>query len=205
MRKLIPKTQTLDDNTFASNPGLITLSHTKLSCLQPNLYPSWLKKLCDLKIDKKTQFWLTHIEEHLSNGDSRAAVVVSVEPPLVAAYTDELDCVVLLEFDYHVAEAIDFKVGTRLLTVNTYASRENGVASDLKTGSEDLGNWGNFAPFIAEFFSDDITRIQARKEEISEDEWKRTEVMGIEALHSGVSPRSGRPLLCMKTAAEVLG
>ncbi len=205
MRKPISKTQTLDDNTFASNPGLITLSHSKLRCLQPNLYPSKLRKFLNPNIEKNIQFWLTHIEEHLSNGDSRAAIVVSVEPPLVAAYTDELDCVVLLEFDYHAAAAIDFKMGTRLLTVNTYASREEGVASDLKIGSEDLGNWGNFAPFIAEFFSDDMARIQARKAEISEDEWKRTEVMGMEALRSGVAPRSGRPLLCMKTAAEIFG
>ena len=41
----------------------------------------------------------TYLKEQLLHGDSRAAVVVSVDPLLlVAAYTDELDCVALLRF-----------------------------------------------------------------------------------------------------------
>ncbi len=205
MRRPIQKTQTLNDDTFASNPGMVTLSHEKLRALQPNLYPSWLKRRLDPKFAEKVQWWFTHIEEHLSNGDSRAAVVVATQPPLVAAYTDELDCVVLLEFDYEVVAAINFEVGTKLLTINTYGPRDNGVASDLKVGLGDEGRWGNFAPFIAEFFSDDIERIEARKAQVAEDEWKRTGKLGFEALQSGVHSRSGRPLLCFKTAEEVFG
>ena len=205
MRTPRNKTQTLDDNTFASNPGLVTLSHDKLRRLQPNLYLSWFQKRFKPQLEQKVQFWLTHIDEHLSNGDSRAAVAVSTEPPLVAAYTDELDCVVLLEFPYEVVAAIPFEVGTRLLTINTYGSRDNGVASDLKVGPGDCGRWGNFAPFVAEFFSDDIERIETRKSQISEEEWKHTQQLGIEALQSEIEPRSGRPLLCFQTHEEIFG
>jgi len=39
------------------------------------------------------------ISNHLKMGDSRAAVVISIHPKLViAAYTDELDCVAMLQF-----------------------------------------------------------------------------------------------------------
>ena len=39
------------------------------------------------------------IAEHLIFGDSRAAVVISIYPKLiVAAYSDELDCVAMLLF-----------------------------------------------------------------------------------------------------------
>ena len=35
--------------------------------------------------------------EHLEHGDSRAAIVISTDPELlIAAYTDELDCIAML-------------------------------------------------------------------------------------------------------------
>ena len=197
MRMPRTKTQTLNDDTFASNPGMVTLSHAKLRRLQPELYLSWMQKIRNPEHQKKLEYFLTHVEEHLSHGDSRAAVVVSTQPFLVAAYTDELDCVVLLQFPQELVPDTLMRNGTRLLTVNTYDERSKGIAPDLKVGPGDLGRWGNFMPFIAEFLSEDDEQINTRKKAIGESEWQRTEMLGREALCNGVKPRNGEPMGCV--------
>jgi hypothetical protein len=42
--------------------------------------------------------WEILLREHLQNRDSRAAVLISLRPLLVAACTDELDCAGPVEF-----------------------------------------------------------------------------------------------------------
>ena len=173
------------------------MSHSKLRRLQPELYLSWMQKIRNPEYQKKLEYFLTHVEEHLSNGDSRAAVVVSIDPFLVAAYTDELDCVVLLQFPQELVPDTLMRNGARLLTVNTYDERSKGIAPDLKVGPGDFGRWGNFMPFIAEFFSEDDEQINIRKKAIEESEWQRTEMLGREALRNGAKPRSGEPMSCV--------
>ena len=61
--------------------------------------------------------------EHLLLGDSRAAVVVSTNPLMVTAYSDEMDAAILLRFPAFLVSKYALQVGTRLLTVNTYEQR----------------------------------------------------------------------------------
>jgi len=92
------RTRTLDDTTSASDAGQITLSHDKLRVLRPDLYGLrglWKSILSVLRVGWPQRIY---IEEQLQNGDSRAAVVVATFPLLIAAYTDELDCVAMLRF-----------------------------------------------------------------------------------------------------------
>jgi hypothetical protein len=121
------------------------------------------------------------LDEHLRLGDSRAACVISIGPLLVAAYTDELDCVVLLTFPAWLVEEHKLTVGDQLLTVNTYARGQH-IAADLVAGPRQLGRWVNFHPVIADFVSDETQRIAVRKTEIGEDEWLRCKQMGVESL-----------------------
>ena len=196
------RTKTLNDNTRASHPGGIRLSHEKLELLHPELYSlfRWLRyarnspyKLPSLK----PEFWKTHIEEHLLYGDSRAAVVISVSPLLVAAYTDELDCIAMLRFDNSFAREYFLRAGSRLLTVNTYSGLTDSYEEDLEPGPDAIGRYGNFAPYIAEFLTDDADRVEKRKAEINEDEWRRAERFGREYLAKhGMKARDGRPMLC---------
>lgn len=174
-------TRTLDDDTSASDPGKVTLSDKKLRILRPDLYGvfgCWNALMIGLGKQWPQKVYL---EEQLQNGDSRAAVVVSTEPLLVAAYTDELDCVALLKFPATFDPGFTVARGTRLLTVNCYGSNEE-RDSDLTPGPDDLGQWTGFHPLIADFLSDDLDRIEIRKREISEDEWERAERMGMEYL-----------------------
>ncbi len=194
------RTKTIDQNTEASHPGLVALSHRKLRILHPELYSTflWLQHLLSYSSVypiKKRSFWRTYVEEHLMYGDSRAAVVISISPLLIAAYTDEIDCIAMLRFDDSFISSFRLTEGERLLTVNTYTDFVNGYEPDLKPGPNQHGRYGNFAPYIAEFLTEDGERLQRRKAEIDEGEWRKTEELGREHLSKhGTRARDGRPL-----------
>jgi hypothetical protein len=60
---------------------------------------------------------LESVATHLDRGDARAALVAAITPDvLVAAYTDELDCVAMLRFPQELVDIYDLEVGTRLIT-----------------------------------------------------------------------------------------
>jgi hypothetical protein len=186
--------RTLNNNTAASDPGGIRLSDFKLRRFHPELYRSkgiwrWFGGLSPMQ-----RFWLTRMREHLLHGDSRAALVVSVQPLLVAAYTDELDCIALLHFPQELAGEYGLQVWTRLLTVNIYAFGTQPVA-DLESGPASYHRYSNFTPLIAEFVSEDRDRIEHRKAEIGEAEWQRTAALAHAyfARH-GPLARDGRPM-----------
>lgn len=184
-------TRTLDNVSYASSPGGIVLSDDRLRRLRPDLYGlgQRLGELVGLAFPQRT-----YLREHLQNGDSRAAVVVSVDPLLVAAYSDELDCVALLRFPGEFVADYKPEIGTRLLTVNTYR-RGTEVDTDLAPGPRDRGSWSGFHPVIADFVSDDEPTIDARKDAITEDEWERTYKLGCRYLHDHPGKaRDGRPV-----------
>jgi hypothetical protein len=145
--------------------------------------------------------WINGFAARLWKGDSRAAVVVSVAPLLIAAYTDELDCVALIRFPQELAQLYGLEVGSRLLTVNGYV-RDEGVAKDLIPGPASYHRYGNFIPLIAEFLSEDGPRIEFRKQEIAEPEWQRARELGDAYLsRPGLRYRDGRPLYSWFPAA----
>ena len=145
----------------ASDAVGLTISDEKLRILRPDLYglPGLgrrIREAVGLAWPQKS-----YIAGHLRDGDSRAAVVVSVDPLLVAAYTDEMDCVAIVEFPDGFAEDYGLEVGSRLLSVNTYTSGP-AYDADLEPGPLDRGQWTGFQPILAEFVSDDLARIEAR-------------------------------------------
>jgi hypothetical protein len=177
--------RTIDTNTAASDPGSVKVSEKRLRAYCPGLY-KWSGS-------RRKQRWARlSIVEHMMYGDSRAAVVVSADPLLVAAYTDELDCVAVLHFasDSPVPQ---LAVGTRLLTVNTYGAGGE-YSADLVVGPRELGRWTRFHPIIADFICSDAAPVECRKSQISEDEWERAMQLGIAYLaqHPGKS-RDGAP------------
>ena len=189
------RTRTLDDATFATDPGEIKLSHTLLRIMRPDLYGIKGIRNSILVFFGKRWAQRKYIEEQLHNGDSRAAVVISADPLLVAAYTDELDCVAMLRFPIEFVRLWRLSVGSRLLTVNCYGDSPT-YDSDLILGPNLISRWTGFHPIIAEFVSEDYDRIEDRKNQISDDEWRRAGTMGWEYVRSrpGLA-RDGRPVL----------
>ena len=198
----MPKTRTLNDNTFASDPGQVKISHKKLRLLRPDLYGiggSFKALLGSLKLAFPERVYLS---EQLQHGDSRAAVCVSIKPLLIAAYTDELDCVAMLRFPEFLVEQYSLAVGTRLLTVNCYGSGGQ-ISSDLIVGPKQLRRWVRFHPIIANFISDDTGRVEERMAGIDEAEWEYAMRLGTEYLR--VRPglaRDGRPGFSKKPAKQ---
>ena len=121
-------------------------------------------------------------------------------PLLVAAYTDELDCVAILEFPEEFVADYGLAEGSRLLTINTYARRQE-YDADLVLGVNQTGQWTGFHPIIAEFVSDDEAKIVARKRAISAEEWQRAYRMGRAYIKQrpGVA-RDGRPIFAASAA-----
>lgn len=172
---------------MASNPAGVTLSKAKYKKFRDNV--GWYYKL--LSMCFKFEF---HVNDWLFHADSRAAIVLQTTPEiLVAVYTDEFDCVVILRFPEFVAPWYPLSNGTRLLTINTY---ENGevVETDLYPGPGTLNRYSNVHPIIAEFLSDDIQQIEKRNTKISEDEWARTAELAQEYMaRPDFKPRNGIP------------
>src|ERR1700676_4012252 len=140
-----------DDATAASDPIHIGLSDAKLRRLQPELF-NWMRFFVRFPLRPKplgARQVRELIAEHLDSGDTEAAVVIKVDPLLVAAHSTELDCVGLLRFDDWLTQEFNLRVGTRLLTVNSYG-RGARVPPDLEIGPDALGRWTNFHPMIGE-------------------------------------------------------
>lgn len=188
------RTRTLDDTTSATDPGKITLSEPKLKVLRPDLCGVANIWNSILNVFGRGNEQRTYIEEQLQFGDSRAAVVVSLQPLLIAAYTDELDCIAMLRFPDHFCHGYNLALGTRLLTVNCYG-REPNYDPDLILGPMMIKRWTGFHPLIADFLTNDLHRLALRKQEIAEDEWQRTWAMGLEYANRrpGIA-RDGRPV-----------
>ncbi|MGH7283094.1 MAG: hypothetical protein ACRELY_16335 [Polyangiaceae bacterium] len=123
------------------------------------------------------------------------ALVVSTTPDvLVAAYTDELDAIVLLRFDAIWAQLLHLVANLRLLTINTYG-RTSFVSPDLKEGPRSLQRWTNVFPIIAETLSDDLLLIQQRKATLDSGLWQRAQELLLEMRRADrVSVRDGSPL-----------
>ncbi|MEL7530781.1 MAG: hypothetical protein AAFN10_05715 [Bacteroidota bacterium] len=184
------KIQYVDPLTRASDPVGVSLNAEKLKYFRRLCWPWPFRWLIRWRSPDAA------FAAYLQEGDSRAAIIMMTEPQLiVAAYTDELDAVALLQFPQELVRKYDLVKGQRLLTVNVYEYGA-GEESDLVLGPEHTGRYGNFIPLIAEFLSDDMDQIEARKSNIAQSEWQRTWRMGEEALFGGQGIRDGEPYMC---------
>jgi hypothetical protein len=184
-------------DSTATNPGGLPLSESKQRELEPSMFGTRrvLRKLVGalLIVDVLDLIDGPLLKDHLANGDSRAAVVVATYPLLVAAYSDDLDCVAMLRFDDRFVARYNLHRGSQLVTINQYYSHQV-IHKDLIAGPNRVADWSGFYPLIAEFLSDDEARVATLKEGISSVEWQHCQGLGEEYLnkHPGVA-RLGRP------------
>jgi len=184
---------------LCTDPLDASLSGAKLAALHPELKPGSLSAMLDALKGKASV--AARLRDHLELGDSQAAVVVSVRPLVVGAYSDDVDTVALLTYPDHFAQRYGLEVGSRLITLNTFL-RPN--APDLIHGRKALGVWGDFVPLIAEFLTDDAEKIEARKQQIPESEWKRIQGIAVAEFERPAVVRDGHPIPSYQLADERL-
>ena len=167
-----------DPDSVASHPGGIELSLPRLYKLDRKASPLPISPDGSTSSDSEAalfeirrEHFIAVLKEHLEAGDSRAAVVASTRPLLVAAYNDDLDCVAMLGFPEWLVDEYDLQPGSRLLTVNTFPRSPD--AEDLHHGPKKVNPYKNVYPIIADFVTEDKERLHERKSTISEEEWER--------------------------------
>lgn len=178
---------TINRRSSASDPIGLRMSEVKLKRLCPSLYFS-----SGVRASMRCFFWdglaLRYvIRDMLVHGDSRAAVVLSISPLLIACYCDDLDGVCVLRFCDKLAQEFGLQPNSRLVTVlnsrcRRRPARSEELARDVIQGSAANPRYVNFWPLIAEFLSDDTALIEARKKGISDDEYHRCQAFGKEHL-----------------------
>ncbi len=163
------------------NPGLFRANKKKIKALKPQLFRiRWSHHRLDT--------WQV-IHTQLNDGDIQPAVVVSVNPMLVACYTDELDAVAIQCYPQALGEKLGWKVGTRLLATALYNPPLMKAHKDLDRGPGDRGKYKAFGPVLADLFTDDAERLARKKGEIPKELWERTMALGHQYLvdHPGMA------------------
>lgn len=184
--------------SFVSTPAGLGVPHEKLRRLRPGLYGvrGALHRLWSLLFTYSDIFNMPHqrfIRGQLQSGESAAAVVVQINPLLVAAYSRELDCVAMLKLPDEAVEEHDLREGDRLVCVNGY-ERKLQYQTDLIPGPGELKRYTGFHPILAELISDDRPRLDELRQQISEKEWSRAAELGREYLEAKPGRvRDGRP------------
>jgi hypothetical protein len=190
----------------ATNPGRLQLSDEKLALLHPELYfrkapirnlllRAWAAAVRLGYIPVHPPYpgeVIKNIRQLLRDGDCNPAIVVSTSPLCVAAYTVDIDTVVLLRFPETLVLDYRLALGTRLISVNSYRIRT--PARDSVPGPNSSGCFSNVIPLIGDFLSDDAARLQSLKKSIADDDWLHAAELGIRRLHERPDYyRSGLP------------
>lgn len=159
-----------DSSTAASNPGNILLSEKKWNKIVNDLY----------SVSKnRVKYYKTSVQGHLAHGDSQPAVVISAAPLLVAAYSEDMDAVIICKFPEYFKQTYDLKIGSKLICINTYG-RGNTISLSIHPGPKYLGVWTDFYPLIADFLSEDVEYIKKKKQTIEEEKWAHVKALGDE-------------------------
>ena len=164
-----PRSKYHDNESYALTPGEVAMSRPMLR--------SFFRELSkEEKVTFLDDYWTNRFEEHLLMGAANAAYVVATEPEfLVSALSTDNDDVLLLSFSKEIVGPHDLKVGDPLLSVNTYALKEELTDPDLVDGENSTGLYGSFYPLIAQFLSEDKNAIRATMLQLPEEEWVRVE------------------------------
>lgn len=187
--------------TACSDPGILRLDTDLLL----RFHPEWSTRVRWRFFQPFERFLgirnpVECVRWHLLLGDRSPAIVASETPFLVAAYSEEQDCIVMLKYDNRQVEPAFRRVGTRLTTLNLdYSSRHGSLAADLRPGPKSTGRWSNFLPMIGEFLSRDHERLVQLKSSIPDSWWRRLSKMANDYDYN-LGVRDGRPGLAAQPA-----
>lgn len=204
----------------ASNPGRLTLSTKLLSRFHPELFQSagplvrtlasllrftsqfgakpgdttWIHRWIGIHDPDGQCQVIERLAEHIWRGDANPALVVDTNPLTIAAYSPDIDNVMLLRLPKETQQHLstDLRVGTRLVTCNTYGMLSTELA-DMARGPNAKGFWTNCTCVIAGLITEDKDRLEELKGSFSDSAWQACRQRANERLRERPLCRDGRP------------
>ena len=130
---------------------------------------------------------IQNVAPWLLEGDTQPAVVVGADPFVVAAYSDEFDAVIMLEFPKELYGQYSLSVGSRLVTSCIYLEGEK-LAADIFPGPAGRREYEEFVPIVQLFLCKNEDKAKESVSLFSEDHWSRVERLANEyaSLHPGM-------------------
>lgn len=160
----------IDKSTQAELEGGLSVSRAKWKEIG-KIYQLSLKSRIKLKKFKRIE------AECLSFGSVEPSVVMCTNPLLIAVYSEDMDAVLVLQFPQAYREKYSLSVGDKLISVNTYGNGRP-LAKDIFVGEGYTHTWTDFTPHIADFLSNDNTRIKFLKDSIPNEHWEYVKSLG---------------------------
>ncbi len=175
------KNYTVDNDTYASNPGnvrlkpLVWIRHdTKAMILALLLLIAiigaftiglWFNPICLILIGVNFLYWLRK-KEHFKSGDSNGGLVITLEPTLVAVATD-----LTKGFgSFPVVKVIrcnrlrNVRVGDRIATVALYGPTD-----------DEVPHWSDFYPIPLAYASNNAAELKAAMNSYEAEQWQTLE------------------------------
>jgi hypothetical protein len=167
-----------------SNPtGPVTIDREKLVRLEPSV--------------ARNDRAVLGLQAAISKSDGQPAVVISLNPFIVAAYNDEIDTVVFLRVK---GEGVGgFTVGQKLLCATRYVTitgffERHVLMPDLTAGPRDSGLFDGIYCFIVDLISSDHQAIRRVLDGIPSRDWVTLQSAARAYLDNPAAPlRDGRP------------
>ncbi|MBR1701641.1 MAG: hypothetical protein IJ716_06760 [Lachnospiraceae bacterium] len=174
--------QWYDPNSYATNPGGVSLSREKFREAR-NCLPLFTRMFVDDHSFEKVDQWLRM-------GDTNPAIVKSVDPLIISAYAQDVDAVLFLKFPKKLVQIYGLEVGTRLVTSNIFHQWDS---KDVIQGEFSTHAYGDFIPIVQLFLSDEVLKIIKRPETIPEEMWERVNFLTKEKemKYPKIKPRNG--------------
>ena len=150
--------------TQAENQANVKFSYKKYYSFRNKINPKFSERF---RSDMRIEF----VTRALFYGDTQPALVVSTSPLLIAAYSDEMDAVVMLQFPEDFAEQYHLTVGTRLTTSNVYFDGAS-IAEDIHVGEKYSRQYADFVPIVQLFLGKKDDKIMQKVYLFSADVWQ---------------------------------
>ena len=158
------------------NPGKFKMDKKLVKQLRPEVY-SFKQTMTDLG-DLPSM-----LKDSMKKGDTQPAVVVSVDPLLVACFAADMDAVALLCLPTEYGMLRNYQVGTKLLTVNSYdldKMNKKRRSEDIFEGEHTSGRFRMYGPLIADLYTKNTKRLEEIKAQIPEEVWNYVAELGEE-------------------------
>ena len=172
----------------ADNPGNVKLKNKKYYQIRNLVCKNFSEKA-------KFDFAIQYMANVLLQCDTQPALVQSVSPLVISAYSDEMDAVIFLRFPDELVDIYGLTPGMRLVTSTNYERLADKVAPDIFPGSDFSGLYGDFIPIVQLFlagkkqilFTGGDQEIRERPSIFSEEIWQKVEKLTAEYAARGLS------------------